>query len=151
MAIVALLVLIALLIPFKILGFKGLSNQSTTTTDIGGKPLVWANLAINERDYGWLTKSKRINLAFSSFVQQYGGNYSLLYKCIVIESGWQENPRGWNDGGLAYGIAQFHKPTFLSNCEGEYRNTYDQLNCFVKMNADHKDKNWSCWKYILTN
>ena len=148
MAIVALLVLIALLIPFKILGFKSLGNQTTTYTS---NPLKWAITHSGSDKNGFISDTDSFKLAFSSFVQQYGGNYSLLYKCIVIESGWQENPRGWNDGGLAYGIAQFHKPTFLSNCKGEYRNTYDQLNCFVKMNADHKDKNWSCWIKITSS
>lgn len=84
--------------------------------------------------------------ALAEEVANTGGDYELLYACIKQES--EFNPLAIGDGGLAVNVAQFHPLTFKRLCNGNYHNAYDQLSCFVKLNANKKDKNWSCWKVI---
>jgi len=50
------------------------------------------------------------------------------------------------DKGLAFGRAQFHKPTFEANCLGDYRSERDQVFCAAEMISGGKGHNWSCWK-----
>ena len=148
-AAVATLAIIGTMIPLKTSGFKSFGSQTTETTDNNQKPLQQAFGAIKGDKNTWLTQTDELKLALGSFIRKYGGNYALMIQCIQNESGWSINPKGSNDSGLAFGIAQFHKPTFDSNCQGDYKNPYDQLECFVKMNASGPNHNWSCWKHIL--
>jgi hypothetical protein len=70
-----------------------------------------------------------------------------ILNTVFCESSFRYNAVG--DGGLAYGIAQFHKPTFDEFCEGNYYSTKDQLQCMLKMWETPKLKlHWSCYKNI---
>jgi soluble lytic murein transglycosylase-like protein len=142
--IVTALALLAILIPLKIGSQMSISSKTTDTQE---KPIVWQITRSGSDMIPWLTHTENLKLAFSSFVAKYGGNYGLLYQCIANESSWNDKAIG--DSGRAYGLAQFWQPTFERYCKGEYHDPYDQMECFVRMNADHKDRNWSCWKHIL--
>jgi len=67
-----------------------------------------------------------------------------LYKVIECESSWNTNAVG--DSGLAFGLAQFHKPTFLAFCEGNYYNPFNQLKCFTQMMSKGLGRHWTCFK-----
>jgi len=77
---------------------------------------------------------------------KYGLDYKLLESIIHCESSWNSEAIG--DSGLAFGLAQFHKLTFDGHCIGEYKNPFDQLNCFAKMMSEGKEKHWTCFRYL---
>ena len=55
----------------------------------------------------------------------------------------------YGDDGLAYGICQFHKPTFLANCDNcDYYSLEDQLDTMGKMWSMGKQSHWTCYTKI---
>jgi hypothetical protein len=78
---------------------------------------------------------------------QYGLNYDVLYKVIHCESSW--NPNAVGDNGLAFSVAQFHRPTFNYFCKGEYENPYHQIDCMAYMFSIGKQYHWTCYKMLI--
>ena len=80
-------------------------------------------------------------------------NKDTFFKTIQGESGWSENPKGWNDGGRAYGILQFHQGTFdsfskLCNIPGEYKNPIDQLDIGACAFSLGLQSHWTAYRNI---
>jgi hypothetical protein len=67
---------------------------------------------------------------------------------IECESGFDERKCG--DNGTSCGILQYKEQTFLSTCEGEWKNSEDQIKCAVKMidmGIGDKLGGWyNCWR-----
>jgi hypothetical protein len=76
----------------------------------------------------------------------YGGNFYELYKVIECESSWKYNAVG--DSGEAFGLLQFHKPTFDKFCKGEYKNPFDQIDCVIEMFNKGLQRHWTCFKNL---
>ncbi|QGH73346.1 MAG: transglycosylase-like protein [Siphoviridae sp. cttb18] len=72
-------------------------------------------------------------------------NREKLYSTINCESTFRHEGL-FGDSGKAYGIAQFHKPTFDLFCDGEYTDQNDQLFCFAKMVKEGLGSHWTCYK-----
>lgn len=76
-----------------------------------------------------------------------------LYETAKCESNFRETAVG--DGGLAYGVMQFHEATFnwfkkLSGMtELEYRNSYDQVDLAVWAFQNNLNSHWSCWRKLV--
>lgn len=74
--------------------------------------------------------------------QRYGLDYNQLYSVVRCESSFKPQYR---DNGRAFGLAQFHLPTFNHYCEGNYYNSFDQLECMAKMFKAGHAWNWTCF------
>lgn len=64
-------------------------------------------------------------------------------------------PNVYGDGGKAYGVYQFHKPTFImfSKQKGEkldYYDTEDNIKLAIWALANNKENHWSCYKKVAT-
>jgi len=67
-----------------------------------------------------------------------GIKYQTLLRCIAFkESSYNQYAVG--DSGRAYGILQFHYPTFKRYCVGDYEDPRAQILCADKMISD----NWN--------
>ena len=100
------------------------------------------------------TLSDRIKRAIAVISEKYGLDYKQIYDTIECESGFKHDIYG--DGLLAYGVAQFHKPTFEKYCQGDYYDMYDQLDCLGLMWSRGLQSQWSCYnrlygKKVATN
>lgn len=62
------------------------------------------------------------------YAERYGANVDELNLVINDESGFTCNPKGWNDGGRAFGVAQYHKGTF-KNYAGKMGEPLDYYSC----------------------
>ena len=78
---------------------------------------------------------------------KYGADYDSLYRTIQCESGFR-NDGVFGDSGKAYGIAQFHLPTFKQFCTGDYTNMRDQLDCMAKMFSQNLQSHWTCFNHV---
>jgi hypothetical protein len=88
-----------------------------------------------------------IKLAISETAIKYGIEKSELMQVIECESGFKVKVKG--DSGKAYGLLQFHKPTFKGFCKGDYYSPKDQLECAGQMFQTPKLKlHWTCFKKI---
>jgi soluble lytic murein transglycosylase-like protein len=96
------------------------------------------------------SKTELYKLALSSLSRKYGVNYNLLDSIITCESSWNDEAEGdcETDKCKAYGLLQFHKPTFDRFCEGNYKDGFAQLECGVKMFSEGLSGHWSCMKLI---
>jgi hypothetical protein len=141
---VTALALVAIAIPTKNSGDESISSQ---TTESNNPPLKWAITQEGSDKNNWLNRTDNLKQALVFFTTKYGGNYKLLYDCIVVESGWNENAVG--DGGLAKSLAQIHADYWQDYCIGDRTNPYNNLECFAKQNSKHIDTKWSCWKHLL--
>lgn len=74
----------------------------------------------------------------------YGVSLNDLNRTVQCESGFRHEGL-FGDGGRAYGIAQFHAPTFKQYCEGEYKDMHDQLWCMAEMFSQHQQHHWTCF------
>ena len=82
--------------------------------------------------------------------QKYLIDESQLMTVINCESSYKTTAIG--DSGLAYGLLQFHRPTFDRFCVGDYYSAKDQLNCAGKMWQTPRLKlHWSCFKKFFTS
>ena len=75
---------------------------------------------------------------------KYGISFDVLYSLAICESSL--NPNATGDHSLAFGLFQFHKPTFDLYCEGSRYNMKDQSNCAAKMLSEGKEGHWTCYK-----
>ena len=81
-----------------------------------------------------------------------GGNYRqfvLLREIVNLESSWKETAVG--DNGKAWGLVQFHEPTFNQFKQEagmdylEYENPYHQLTLLVWSFENGKEKHWTTY------
>jgi len=99
-----------------------------------------------EIEFGEIIKSEDINEVLDESVR-----YGNLIRCLIqCESGY--NPNATGDSGLAFGILQFHKPTFDTYSERykmelDYRNPVHQIVlCDLMLQEDFKNvSHWTCW------
>lgn len=91
----------------------------------------------------------KIKEAISYVAIKYGLNESELYQTIQCESQFNHNQYG--DKGLAFGLAQFHKATFMAFCKGDYYSAKDQLTCLAEMWNKGLQRHWSCWKEYFSS
>lgn len=80
-----------------------------------------------------------------------GVSVQTMSNLAFCESSHRYNVYG--DGTKAYGIYQFHKPTFdgFSKKYGldlDYKSSYDQAVLASKMVKDGYSSHWTCWKKI---
>lgn len=83
------------------------------------------------------------------FAQEYGASFTELDRVAKCESGYR---MVYGDGGLAYGVFQYHRPTFeaFSKVKGEkldYYSSYDQmkLTAFIFSKGEKYKYHWSCY------
>ena len=96
----------------------------------------------NERIIGQLKKRIEMQGAYIEVLKK-------MHKVIECESNYKHEVYG--DGGKAYGIAQFHKPTFhwLSKKAGlklKYRNRGHQILLLKWAIENGKGKYWTCYR-----
>ena len=106
------------------------------------------NLAIIEeiRRKQYITTSEdkvRLKQQIVDISTVYGIDPEKIKKTIECESNYNRWAVG--DQGAAFGIAQFHWPTFERYCHGNYYSAEDQINCMVEMIAKGGQKNWTCF------
>lgn len=85
---------------------------------------------------------------------QYGVDSNIFKKVMYCESKNNPNPPGYNDGGKAYGVMQFHKQTFdtYSKKLGEeldYYSAQDQIKLAAYMFSINQQKHWTCYTKIV--
>ncbi|HBM45676.1 MAG: hypothetical protein UT05_C0004G0018 [Parcubacteria group bacterium GW2011_GWF2_38_76] len=90
-----------------------------------------------------------------SLIKKYSKEFNYSEKMAraiaYCESNYVPNARG--DNGKAYGVYQFHKPTFemFSRLKGEkldYYNPEDNIKLAIWALANDKENHWSCYKKI---
>lgn len=87
------------------------------------------------------------------FSTLYGANTSQLEAVIMCESGWR--PTVYGDGGHAYGLLQFHKPTFdmWAKQIGEpmdYYSSFDQIKMGAWAFSKGYTSHWTCFSKLYT-
>jgi len=87
-----------------------------------------------------------------SYASQYDTSYEVLLKVAQCESGFKHE-QVVGDGGLAYGIFQYHEPTFymfaeLMGKKLDYKSLEDQieLTAYIYANYPELRSHWSCFK-----
>lgn len=83
--------------------------------------------------------------------KKYGVNPVIVQKVAFCESSYRYNVYG--DGGHAYGVLQFHKPTFeqFEKKYGEelnYDSSLDQTKLASQMIRDGYGSHWTCYRKI---
>ena len=75
----------------------------------------------------------------------YDVNASTMLGTVNCESGFKHEGL-YGDGGRAYGISQFHRPTFEQFCPDlNYDKMQDQLQCMARMFSDDQQSHWTCF------
>ena len=92
--------------------------------------------------------TENIKRAAVHIAEEYGLDESQLLYTIACESSFRHTGV-YGDSGLAYGLAQFHKPTFDGYCNGDYYSAKDQLECMAQMWSAGQQRHWSCWKRLI--
>lgn len=96
-------------------------------------------------------QQKRVLGAISEDIWN-GLKYRTIIKCLAKhESGYRTDVYG--DNGLAYGILQFHRPTFNRFCTGNYYSARDQITCCDEMlsrDFDRSIKHWTTYPLCYT-
>jgi len=78
----------------------------------------------------------------------------MVYKIIECESSWR--PDVYGDGGRAYGLAQFHRPTWdwlceLSGKDLDYYEPHHQIELLTWALENGRGYLWTCWRNIYGN
>ena len=107
---------------------------------------------------GWLL----LEIRRGTYIQNTCPNYiskevsqpALIYNLILCESNWRPNVYG--DNGLAFGLAQFHKPTFewfcdLSGKDLNYYNPEHQIELLFWALENNLGHHWRTCYEKLTN
>lgn len=84
----------------------------------------------------------------SYFATLYGANRGQLEGVINCESGWR--PTVYGDGGHAYGLLQFHKPTFemwekQMGEDMDYYSSFDQIKMGAWAFSKGYTSHWTCY------
>ncbi len=100
----------------------------------------------NERIIGQLKKRIEMQGAYIEVLKK-------MHKVIECESNYKHE--GYGDGGKAYGIAQFHKPTFLwlsknAGLKLKYRNRGHQILLLKWAIENGKGNYWTCYRRHCT-
>jgi len=135
-AAVATLATIGIIYPLKIIGDVGVASQDQIT------PLS----SLSDT-----ASTAEIKEAIVYVSQKYLVDESQLMQTIKCESGFRHagvfgDKSEITGEFLAYGIAQFHKPTFDRYCAGSYYSAKDQLTCMAEMLKKGLGSNWTCWR-----
>ena len=138
------------LLIFLVMVSKPLIAQTPTNPQLDGNLIVVNDNSIKGTNlpfYPKIATYASLNafdtiLEASLIAEKYGLNEKRFLKLIYCESTFDENAIG--DNGKAFGLLQFHKPTFNQYCEGDYYNMNDQLNCAAKMIKNGLSYKWSC-------
>lgn len=109
-----------------------------------------AELQLNKQ----LAEQERINKMtveeiLKEIPPKYGVKPETVKKIAFCESSYRYNAVG--DGGHAYGVMQFHKPTFDGfskkyGKEYDYKSTLDQVELASEMISKGNAKHWTCSK-----
>jgi len=96
-------------------------------------------------------KNLSVKQILQTVPKKYGVNPKIVENVAFCESTLRYNAVG--DGGHAYGILQFHKPTFLQfeKKYGEdlnYNSSYDQAKLASKMIKDGYGSHWTCYNKL---
>lgn len=95
---------------------------------------------------------EKTNLDYlTEYAQQYGVSSKVLYEVIQCESNWKETAVG--DHGLAYGLAQFHEPTFdmfskQMGMELDYKSPKDQILVMAWAFSKGLEHHWTCYDIV---
>lgn len=88
----------------------------------------------------------------TEYANQYGVSSKVLYNVIQCESGWNETAKGDGTKGvyLAFGLAQFHEPTFKRYAkemgeELDYKNPQHQIKVMAFAFSKGYQSAWTCW------
>lgn len=104
-------------------GLKTIQNNSLlTTTQAEGK--------------------SELLIEIETVAEKYQLNIFRFTNLIRCESTFNKTAIG--DSGRAYGLLQFHKPTFEQYCQGDYYNYQDQLECGAYLISKGYARLWSC-------
>lgn len=95
--------------------------------------------------------SERAKEILGYYFSKYGGDYYELYTVLQCESSFNHNQYG--DGGRAFGIAQFHRPTWdrfnkLRGTNLDYYGLEDQIDMFTWSFNNGLKSHWTCWSKL---
>lgn len=82
-------------------------------------------------------------IELSLAAEKYNLNEKEFVKIAFCESSFNENAVG---KAGEFGIFQFKEKTFYQYCEGDWKNTENQITCAAKMMAEGKKSHWTCAK-----
>lgn len=108
---------------------------------------------ILEADYYIPEPPFSVKRTIVKYAIEYGAKAEEINFVISDESKFECVPKGWNDGGKAYGPAQYHKDTFTGYAKkmGEkldYKSCHDQIKLmawqFAKIPSSKCE--WTKWK-----
>lgn len=121
--------------------------------------IVLLNIPFNASSYYSekpFIKPFRLDQSITHYTALYGANEDQLRKTIKGESTFRCDVYG--DNGKAYGIAQFHKPTFerWSKELGEeldYYSCHDQIKLmsWAFSKGDKYKRHWTAWRNLSIN
>jgi len=116
--------------------------------------LVWSHVQMKEYKKAMSNELKRAERKLTEMEDELN-NREILAKVIKCESGGRHNIYG--DGGKAFGIAQFHKATFLwlaekSGMEGlKWKDKEAQIFLLKWALANGYANHWTCYKKLYGN
>ena len=128
-----------------------ITPQLSAIQDIGLESIDPAVIAAKVCDAD--EKSKECVVALiNKYADQYDFDQKLALDIATCESELKTNAVG--DHGKAYGIYQFHKPTFdeFSKKLGEkmdYHDTEDNIKLAIWALSKDKGQHWSCYRHII--
>ena len=137
-----------------LIGTTAISNAANAPTFIPftGDPLqTYESNTIGGNSYRIVSTNKdgivRLSADLGDITRisvKYGLDYEKVLSTLYCESNLRHYGV-FGDQGRAYGIAQFHYPTFKRYCSGNYYDMYDQLECFGKMISKGLQNHWTCY------
>lgn len=130
--------------------FASSSGSSITPADLS--MMIEASPAKQEVEIKCDTKEKECIIALiEKYSKEFDYSPKMAKAIAYCESNYKETAVG--DKGKAYGIYQFHKPTFkmFAKQKGEeldYYNTEDNIKLAIWALANDKEHHWSCYKKV---
>lgn len=146
-------IMLATLIANTVMGTMFLMSSSTTPINNG----VYKMVLIEPASPVIIKCDTKEEECIISLIEKYAKEFEYspkLAKAIAYcESNYKETAVG--DKGKAYGIYQFHKPTFkmFAKQKGEeldYYNTEDNIKLAIWALANDKEHHWTCHKKVTT-
>ncbi|MEK7192553.1 MAG: transglycosylase SLT domain-containing protein [Patescibacteria group bacterium] len=130
----------------------GLTLAAQVMTYSGAIALATDNLDLGEAPSPVICESKAcVKDLIEMYAKRYGTNVKLATDIARCESEFRTDVYG--DSGKAYGVFQFHKPTFDEFAkkfgdELDYKNTEDNIKLAVWALAHGKANHWSCYAKV---
>ena len=136
------------ILKISLLGFVMVAILTTIT--YSKKAKVPTPILVQEEPQVILTPIEMVD----KYAIQYGVNQTIFKKVMYCESGGKPAPKGHNDGGRAYGIMQFHRPTFDSYSKklGEkldYKSYNDQIKLAAYMFSIGEANHWTAYRALM--